>query len=725
MTNPLVAERQDSTTAYSGIGIVESAVDLHNGIANGSWVEGGLGLVGGGLETLSLVIDPIGTLVSYGVAWLMEHVKPLSDALDWLAGDGDTIASYAQTWRNVSQAIGTARTDFDTAVRTDTAAWTGTAGDAYRTQAAGQSEQLGAAATSADTVGTVVEVVGVLVGVVREVVRDLIADCVATLIARIPQWLAEIAATLGIATPHVVASAVALISKWVARISDVITKLVRSVNNLRPLLRNLDEIWDAIRTGLRGLLPGGPSSPSTPGSSSTPNGPTAPNPGAVTSPTVTPGGPSTPSTPGSGPAPVSSTPTVTPDTPGTTPGSTPGATPSAAGPSPTVTPGGTPDTTPGAIPGSTPSAASPSPAVSPGPTPGPTPGTTPGPVSPSVSPSVTPDGPVATTAQSSAPGAVVDAPTSPNTSPGAGTPGTSPGTTPGATPGGVSPTITPGTTPGTTADTPGSTPGGTPDQPGTGPNGGRPDGDTSQVDFGDRDPSDPYPTSQADPPFESKLDEVLDQHGLSREEFHDLASRPADNLTQEQARIVHDVRHAVELTPDTTVSKVLPEDVARDYLNNTTDGFNPNNVGGFFARQSDVADFNSPAGLYDGLALGYDKTPFTPGDERIFSIRFEAGDTGDFSIPFGGNTPGNSSMNDFGGGPSGINERPSFNPPPFTGTGFTGSGDHVVPEFTRNPNSQIPEGAAIYETNAAGQERVVGVYGGPDVGWIPVNGGVQ
>ena len=73
--NPLVAERQDSTTGITGIGIAESAVDLYNGIADGSWVEGGLGLVGTGLETLSLVIDPIGTLLQYGISWLISDAE--------------------------------------------------------------------------------------------------------------------------------------------------------------------------------------------------------------------------------------------------------------------------------------------------------------------------------------------------------------------------------------------------------------------------------------------------------------------------------------------------------------------------------------------------------------------------------------------------------------------------------------------------------------------------
>jgi ADP-ribosyltransferase exoenzyme len=339
--NPLVAERHDSTTAVTGIGIAESAVDLHNGIADGSWIEGGLGLVGTGLETLGLVIDPVGTLVSYGVAWLMEHVKPLSDALDWLAGDPDTIASYAQTWRNVCQAVGQARTDLDTAVQADTAAWTGDAADAYRAHATQQSEQLTAASTAADTIGTVVEVVGVLVGAVREIVRDLVADCVATLIARIPQWLAEIAGTFGIATPHVVASAVALISKWVNRISDIIRKLVRSIDKLRPLLRKLDEIWDAIKRGLHGLR-----STPTHASGGHPSS-FAPDhvrdPSSVHTPTAPAGTAAQGATPGS----VAHTP-ATSTSPSVPPGTTPAATPD--GVSPTASPGTTPSSTPDATP---------------------------------------------------------------------------------------------------------------------------------------------------------------------------------------------------------------------------------------------------------------------------------------------------------------------------------------------------------------------------------------
>jgi hypothetical protein len=46
---------------------------------------------------LSLVTDPIGTLAQYGVSWLIEHVQPLKDCLDWLAGNPPVIQGFADT----------------------------------------------------------------------------------------------------------------------------------------------------------------------------------------------------------------------------------------------------------------------------------------------------------------------------------------------------------------------------------------------------------------------------------------------------------------------------------------------------------------------------------------------------------------------------------------------------------------------------------------------------
>jgi hypothetical protein len=62
-------------------------------------------VVSAGLDTLAFVPDPVGALLQSGVAWLIEHVKPLSQALDGLAGDPAQIRAYAQTWRNVAASL--------------------------------------------------------------------------------------------------------------------------------------------------------------------------------------------------------------------------------------------------------------------------------------------------------------------------------------------------------------------------------------------------------------------------------------------------------------------------------------------------------------------------------------------------------------------------------------------------------------------------------------------
>ena len=82
-------------------------------------------MVGAGLDGLALVSDPVGSLLQYGVAWLIEHVRPLTEALDWLAGDPAQIAAHAQTWRNVA---GTLRDEAERLARRY--AWTSPSGAA-------------------------------------------------------------------------------------------------------------------------------------------------------------------------------------------------------------------------------------------------------------------------------------------------------------------------------------------------------------------------------------------------------------------------------------------------------------------------------------------------------------------------------------------------------------------------------------------------------------------
>jgi hypothetical protein len=251
--NPLVAQAHSSTTWYTGLGLAEDAAQISNGIRDNSWVDGTLGGVGGTLDLLGAIVDPLGSLMAWGVGWLLEHVRPLREALDRLAGKPDEIAAHAATWRNIATATTATRQRYADAVRSQTPGWSGASGDAYRNHAAQQADALGGIAKASEGISYAVEGAGLLVGLVRGIVRDLIAQFVATLAARLPQWLAEAGLTLGLGTPVVIGQVATLVAKWAHRIQGFIRSLLNSLRRLSGKLVELTGVLDGLRQALRRL----------------------------------------------------------------------------------------------------------------------------------------------------------------------------------------------------------------------------------------------------------------------------------------------------------------------------------------------------------------------------------------------------------------------------------------------------------------------------------------
>jgi hypothetical protein len=183
----------------------------------------------------------------------MEHVQPLKEALDHLAGNADEVAAHAVTWKNVAEYMATAKNDYASRVRSEVSDWLGASGDAYREHAGTHQAVLEGLSTAAAAISYAVQGAGLLVGLVRGIVRDLIAQFVATLAARLPQWLAEEGLTLGLATPVVVGQVSALVAKWINKIQHFIRALLNSLRRLQPMLRRLGEIFTELRQLMRKL----------------------------------------------------------------------------------------------------------------------------------------------------------------------------------------------------------------------------------------------------------------------------------------------------------------------------------------------------------------------------------------------------------------------------------------------------------------------------------------
>jgi uncharacterized protein YukE len=241
--NPLVATANSSVDPWAGVWIAEDIEAIYRGVRDGSWIEGTLGAVSAGLDALAFVSDPVGALLQYGVTWIIEHVEPLREALDWLAGNPAQIRAHAQTWSNVAGALHDRAENLDRAVRWDMTEWTGSAADAYRTWTGQQKAAVDALAKAAETLAAITEAAGILVAGVRMLVRDGIA----TVVSRLVVYAAEEVASLGFATPLVVEQVATLCASWAARIARWLKDLVSSLARLHGMAGKIAQLIEKIK----------------------------------------------------------------------------------------------------------------------------------------------------------------------------------------------------------------------------------------------------------------------------------------------------------------------------------------------------------------------------------------------------------------------------------------------------------------------------------------------
>ncbi|WP_370943770.1 RHS repeat-associated core domain-containing protein [Amycolatopsis sp. cg5] len=254
MSNPLVVAPTDSTKAYSGIVLLESAFDLKDAIESGDWASVALGAVGAALDALGAVLDPFGTILAAGVGWLLEHVGPLKQALDALAGNPDAIKAHSETWKNVATELGSISDDLKKMVAEDTTAWHGDAADAYRKQAADVEALLKTTKEAASGASSGVKTAGEVVAAVRMLVRDIIAEVVGHMIS----WALQVLFTLGIGLAWVVPQVVAEVAKTAAKIANLTKRLVQALKALAPLLKKATGLFDDVAKKLKEIKGGKP-----------------------------------------------------------------------------------------------------------------------------------------------------------------------------------------------------------------------------------------------------------------------------------------------------------------------------------------------------------------------------------------------------------------------------------------------------------------------------------
>ncbi|WP_157890743.1 hypothetical protein [Mycolicibacterium goodii] len=219
--------------------------------------------------------------------------------------------------------------------------------------------------------------------------------------------------------------------------------------------------------------------------------------------------------------------------------------------------------------------------------------------------------------------------------------------------------------------------------------------------------------------------DALNAHGISKSEFIDLIQKPTSSLSPAERDLLSAVRDNLPAPGrDTVMQKVIPpgffdesgafkQSRADDYIMSpgrgdghltTPDKFDPEQVGGAVTVASDTFRLSTPGDIYKGPRLDYENSPYLPDDPGTHLIRFQL----DYSSTGWYEVPRNETM---GGDPM-------YNrwTDPFTGNGFTKSGDEIVPEYMAY-NARMREGAEMWEILDDGTQRLVAVLKGHE--WIP------
>lgn len=250
-TNPLVAQRQDTTSTLSGAGVFDDIEQLSEAIDNKSWVSGALAGVALGVDTVAYVSDPLATLMAWGIGWVFDHIQPFKDWLLQLAGDADQLRANGQTWKNVAATLKAAADNIVRDVRSSfpDGSFTGSTATAYFAASGATTKGIAMTGALSGAVGTAYDVCAVIIQFVHDFVRDAISQVVASILS----YAVELVASFGTAFPLVMEQISTKVASLMSGVSKRISALKESLSNLGTKLTNADQLLKSLKEWLHKL----------------------------------------------------------------------------------------------------------------------------------------------------------------------------------------------------------------------------------------------------------------------------------------------------------------------------------------------------------------------------------------------------------------------------------------------------------------------------------------
>ncbi|RDI33071.1 hypothetical protein [Lentzea flaviverrucosa] len=267
---------------FAGAGALESVAQLADSVTRageGDFAEIGLNLGAAGLDLLGTFLDPLGSLATAGIGWLIEHVSFLRQGLDWLAGNGDAIKAAVATWNQVAVQVQDVAEEQRTAVDREVRGWYQSAADGFKQSQSRLADEIEAMSKTCVATAQEIATAGTITAAIRGMIRDLVAMFVFEVIRNAVIALSASYVSLGSSIAAFAAWAVGRGAAVLGKITQYLAKLMRVITRISGRLKGLfSEVSDMLK-GLGRFGKGGRSTdaPSTPRVRDTPDTTTTPS----------------------------------------------------------------------------------------------------------------------------------------------------------------------------------------------------------------------------------------------------------------------------------------------------------------------------------------------------------------------------------------------------------------------------------------------------------------
>ncbi|WP_156971790.1 hypothetical protein [Knoellia flava] len=168
---PSYAASPSERSILSGAGILDSGSTTINALCSGNWVDAALSGVSTVLDAAATAADPLGSLLAAGIGWALDHLNPIKDWFNDVAGNPESVAAKGESWANIAGGMEPLAQSWQDSL--DKIAWmSGDAISSYRAQADARITTLRRLKGSSEGAAQAMDLVAMVVSFVHSFLRD-------------------------------------------------------------------------------------------------------------------------------------------------------------------------------------------------------------------------------------------------------------------------------------------------------------------------------------------------------------------------------------------------------------------------------------------------------------------------------------------------------------------------------------------------------------------------